>query len=189
MLGTLCGERTALLRPVSKTLAGRTASRPARHPLLTAHHAMWVGDFPLRVVVGRKTRLAGLPFWETRGVLRHPAERLPQRQRGRFERLAERASFLASSPPFFALCFGAVLAWAIGLAAGADNRFLTAISGGMTALTLGIVALVKNAEMRSERAIQQKLDAIAAALLERRRGADGEAESDLEDAIGLHDEI
>lgn len=43
--------------------------------------------------------------------------------------------------------------------------------------------------MRSERAIQQKLDAIAAALLERRRGERAGAEHDLEDAIGLHDEI
>jgi low affinity Fe/Cu permease len=59
----------------------------------------------------------------------------------------------------------------------------------MTALTLALVALVKNAEMRSERAIQHKLDAIAAALLEDRRGGSGGAESDLEGAIGLHDEI
>jgi low affinity Fe/Cu permease len=60
----------------------------------------------------------------------------------------------------------------------------------MTVLTLVLVALVKNAEMRSERAIQRKLDAIASALLEDRRGdSRGDAESDLEDAIGLHDEI
>ena len=122
-------------------------------------------------------------------MLRHPAERGQERQRGRFERLAETASFLASSPPFFALCFAAVLVWAVGLAVGADDRFLSAVSGAMTALTLALVALVKNAEMRSERAIQHKLDAIAGALLEDRRGGDGEAESGLENAIGLHDEI
>jgi low affinity Fe/Cu permease len=122
-------------------------------------------------------------------MLRHPAERGQERHRGRFERLAEKASFLASSPPFFSLCFVAVLAWAIGLAVGADDRFVSAVSGAMTALTLALVALVKNAEMRSERAIQHKLDAIAAALLEDRRGGTGAAETDLEGAIGLHDEI
>lgn len=123
-------------------------------------------------------------------MLRHPAERNPPRQRGQFEQLAERASFLASSPGFFVLCFAAVMVWVVGLAVGAGDRFLTAVSGGMTALTLMLVALVKNAEMRSERAIQQKLDAIASALLDNRRGGDGDdAEHELEDAIGLHDEI
>jgi low affinity Fe/Cu permease len=123
-------------------------------------------------------------------VFRHPAERGPEQERGRFEQLAEQASFLASSPPFFGICFAAVIVWAVGLGLGADDRFLTAISGAMTALTLALVALVKNAEMRSERAIQRKLDAIASALLEDRRGERrGDAESDLEDAIGLHDEI
>lgn len=123
-------------------------------------------------------------------LLKHPAERGPERQRGAFERVAEQASFLASSPPFFALCFAAVLVWAIGLACGADDRFLTAISGAMTALTLVLVALVKNADMRSELAIQRKLDAIAGALLDERRGARNVVtESVLEDAIGLHDEI
>jgi low affinity Fe/Cu permease len=123
-------------------------------------------------------------------LLKHPAERVSERQRGRFERVAEQASFLASSRPFFALCFAAVLAWAIGLACGADDRFLTAISGAMTALTLTLVALVKNADMRSELAIQRKLDAIASALLDQRRGSSSvDTESGLEEAIGLHDEI
>jgi low affinity Fe/Cu permease len=123
-------------------------------------------------------------------LLKHPAERAPQRQRGKFERVAEQASFLASSPPFFLLCFAAVLVWAIGLASGADDRFLTALSGTMTALTLALVALVKNADMRSELAIQRKLDAIASALLDDRRGeSKADTESGLEEAIGLHDEI
>ena len=122
-------------------------------------------------------------------MFRHPAERAPERER-RFEQLAEQASFLASSPAFFGVCAVAVVVWMLGLGLGADDRFLTAISGAMTVLTLVLVALVKNAEMRSERAIQRKLDAIASALLEDRRGdSRGDAESDLDDAIGLHDEI
>jgi low affinity Fe/Cu permease len=123
-------------------------------------------------------------------LLKHPAERAPERQRGKFERIAEQASFLASSPPFFLLCFAAVLVWAVGLACGVDDRFLTALSGTMTALTLALVALVKNADMRSELAIQRKLDAIASALLDDRRGGSkADTESGLEEAIGLHDEI
>ena len=121
-------------------------------------------------------------------VLKHPAERAPERERGPFEELAEHASFLASSPPFFALCFCAVVAWAIGLILGADDRFLTAMSGAMTALTLALVALVKNAEMRSEHAIHRKLDAIATALLANQRG-ENDTEAELEDAIGLHNEV
>jgi hypothetical protein len=52
------------------------------------------------------------------------------------------------------------------------------------------VALLKNAELRSERAIQQKLDAIASSLLQDKRGGDEAAsERDLEQAIGVHEEI
>jgi hypothetical protein len=53
-----------------------------------------------------------------------------------------------------------------------------------------LVALLKNAELRAERAIQQKLDAIAGALLHDRVGGKaGESERDLEEAIGLHEDI
>ena len=41
----------------------------------------------------------------------------------------------------------------------------------------------------SPAAIQQTLDAIAAALLEQRRGNETAAQDDLAEAIGLHDEI
>jgi hypothetical protein len=52
-----------------------------------------------------------------------------------------------------------------------------------------LVALLKNAERRAEGAIQQKLDAIAAALLEQRKGNASAAQDDLAEAIGLHDEV
>ena len=49
---------------------------------------------------------------------------------------------------------------------------------------------MKNAELRSEHAIQYKLDAIAAAMLEARTGGDErEAADDLEAAIGRHEEV
>jgi len=82
------------------------------------------------------------------------------------------------------------LVGAIGLIVGASDRFEIAASGLVSVLTLVLVALLKNAELRSERAIQQKLDAIASSLLQDKRGGDEAAsERDLEQAIGVHEEI
>jgi low affinity Fe/Cu permease len=125
-----------------------------------------------------------------RRTLRHPADRTDGVERGRFERLAEYGSFLAGSPFFFAVCLLVILMWAIGLIAGASDRFEVGAAGLVSVLTLVLVALLKNAELRSERAIQRKLDAIASSLLQDKRGDDdGESERDLEEAIGVHEEI
>jgi low affinity Fe/Cu permease len=120
--------------------------------------------------------------------LQHPADRIENR-RGRFDQFAERASFLVSSPLFFVVCAMLVLAWAIGLVVGASDRFVAASAGGMSALTLILVAVLKNSELRTERALHTKLDAIASSLLEQRRGHEGDAEEQLERSIGVHDEI
>jgi len=131
----------------------------------------------------RWVRTAGRTF-------RHPAERDEGAERGGFEHLAEYGSFFASSPLFFALCLAVVLVWAGGLVAGASDRFEATVAGLVSVLTLILVALLKNAELRSELAIHRKLDAIASALLEGKRGGgDGGSEQDLERAIGLHEEI
>jgi hypothetical protein len=71
---------------------------------------------------------------------------------------------------FFSLCLAVVGVWAAGLVLGASNRFEATAAGLMSATTLVLVALMKNAELRAERAIQQKLDAIASSLLEDKRG-------------------
>jgi hypothetical protein len=120
--------------------------------------------------------------------LEHPADRR-EHNRGPFDRLAERASFLASSPLFFVVCAALVLLWTAGLALGASDRLVAAAAGLMSAVTLILVALLKNAELRAERAVQTKLDAIASSLLEDRRGHHGDAEDRLEHSIGVHDEI
>jgi low affinity Fe/Cu permease len=120
--------------------------------------------------------------------LRHPADRIEDR-RGRFDQFAERASFLASSLLFFVVCVVLVLAWAVGLILGASDRFVAATAGGMSAVTLILVAVLKNSELRTDRALHTKLDAIASALLEERRGHEGNAEEQLERSIGVHDEI
>ena len=121
-------------------------------------------------------------------TLQHPADRIEDR-RGRFDQFAERASFLASSPLFFVACVALVVAWAVGLAVGASDRFEAATAGGMSAVTLILVAVLKNSELRTDRALHTKLDAIASAFLEERRGHQGDAEEQLERSIGVHDEI
>ena len=63
------------------------------------------------------------------------------------------------------------------------------MAGGMSALTLILVAVLKNSELRTERALHTKLDAIASSMLEERRGHEGDAEEQLERSIGVHDEI
>ncbi|MDQ6745714.1 MAG: hypothetical protein M3Z27_06850 [Actinomycetota bacterium] len=121
-------------------------------------------------------------------TLEHPADRT-QDHRGPFDRFSQRASFLASSPLFFVACGLLTLVWAGGLVLGADDRFEAAAAGAMSALTLILVAVLKNAELRAERAVQTKLDAIAGALLEDRRGRRGDAEDQLERSIGVHEQI
>ncbi|MDI9887094.1 hypothetical protein QMZ92_22655 [Streptomyces sp. HNM0645] len=58
----------------------------------------------------------------------------------------------------------------------------------MTAVTLMLLALLKNSELRSERALQRKPDAIAAALLESQEGEPGKAHEDLRAAIRMEEE-
>jgi low affinity Fe/Cu permease len=140
----------------------------------------------------RKTHTAARTVHETSaslsGTLEHPADRIEDR-RGWFDQFAERASFLVSSPLFFLLCAVLVVGWVVGLALGASDRLEATAVGAMSAVTLILVALLKNAELRAERALQTKLDAIASALLEDRRGHTGEAEDQLEQSIGVHEQI
>jgi low affinity Fe/Cu permease len=125
----------------------------------------------------------------TGSALRHPADRGKEDGRGAFDRFAERASFLAGSPLFFVVCLALILVWAVGLIAGASSRFEAAAAALMSAVTLILVAALKNAELRADRAIQLKLDAIATSLLDERRGHRGDSEDDLDEAIGVHEQI
>lgn len=121
-------------------------------------------------------------------VLRHPTER--GEGRGRFDLAAEFVSNVASGPLFFTACLLLALAWAIGLVVGFSLALESHLIGAMAAVTLLLVALLKNSERRAERAMQLKLDAIAAAILKDRTGElDDGAEEELEDAVRLHDKI
>ncbi len=121
-------------------------------------------------------------------TLSHPADR-SDGERGRFERLAEAASNLTSSPAFSAGCVLLVAAFFAVHAAGLSAEWQILVGDTMTAITLLLLALLKNAERRAEHAVQRKLDAIAAALLERQEGHEGEAHKELRKAIRMEERL
>ena len=114
----------------------------------------------------------------------HPAHRDGDRP-GRFTRLAEHASNFTSSPGFFGVCLvlvaGSITAHALKL----PTQWLLVVGEAMSAVSLLLLALLKNSERRAEHAIQRKLDAIAAALLEIRREEPGAASEELRKAISM----
>jgi low affinity Fe/Cu permease len=121
--------------------------------------------------------------------LRHPTER--GEGHSTFDLAAEVASNLASSSFFFSVCLSLVVVWAIGLIIGLPSQTESDLTGAMAGMTLLLVALLKNSERRAERAMQLKLDAIAAALLDRESGGgmDRATHTELEGAVRLHEEI
>ena len=119
---------------------------------------------------------------------RHPTERGGP-GRGLFDRVAQSASNFTSSPVFFAFCVIVVALWLGTHVAGLSTEWQHLSGDAMAAITLLLLALLKNSELRAEHAVQRKLDAIAAALLEQREGKTREAHAALEEAIGMHEEV
>ncbi|GAA2746647.1 MULTISPECIES: low affinity iron permease family protein [Kitasatospora] len=120
--------------------------------------------------------------------IRHPSERGGP-GRARFGRLAEAASNFTASGLFYALCVLLVAGYVTVSALGLPLAWRMALGDAMTAVTLLLIALLKNSERRAEHAVQRKLDAIANALLEQKQGDDRDARKDLEAAIGMDEEI
>ncbi|MGV9269159.1 low affinity iron permease family protein [Kitasatospora sp. NPDC003701] len=121
-------------------------------------------------------------------TLSHPADR-SDGERGRFERLAEAASNLTSSPAFSLFCILLVAAFVAVHVAGLSTEWQILVGDTMTAITLLLLALLKNAERRAEHAVQRKLDAIAAALLEEHEGHEGDAHKELRKAIRMEQRL
>ena len=119
---------------------------------------------------------------------RHPTKRGGP-GRGLFDRVAQSASNFTSSPVFFAFCVIVVALWLGTHVAGLSTEWQHLSGDAMAAITLLLLALLKNSELRAEHAVQRKLDAIAAALLEQREGKTREAHDALEEAIGIHEEV
>jgi low affinity Fe/Cu permease len=120
---------------------------------------------------------------------RHPTERGEPGERGRFDEVAEAASNLTSSPAFFAFCVLLVALWLATHVIGLSSHWQHLVGDAMAAVTLLLLALLKNSELRAEHAVQSKLDAIAAAMLEQQDGKSTRARADLERAIGMHEEV
>ncbi len=120
---------------------------------------------------------------------RHPTERGEPGKRSAFDRVAQGASNFTRSPAFFGLCVAFIACWLGTHVAGLSNEWQHFAGDAMAAITLLLLALLKNSELRAEHAVQRKLDAIAAALLEQREGKTREAHQALEDAIGMHEEV
>ncbi|TDU74168.1 low affinity iron permease family protein [Streptomyces sp. KS 21] len=124
-------------------------------------------------------------------ALQHPGERKREGRAARFEKLAELASNFTSSAVFSLLCVLLVAGYVATHAAGLSTEWQHLAGDAMAAVSLLLLALLKNSERRAEHAIQRKLDAIAAALLQQQEGKEGEirAREDLESAIGMEERL
>ncbi|WP_306191174.1 low affinity iron permease family protein [Streptomyces sp. MK5] len=109
-------------------------------------------------------------------------------RRGPFDQFAEYASNFTSSPVFFLICLLLVGFFVTAHAAHLDLELLLLAGESMTAVTLLLLALLKNAEMRAEHAIQRKLDALARALLEMNKDDHSPAFEDLRNSIRMEEE-
>ena len=101
----------------------------------------------------------------------------------------EAASNFSSSPTFFTVCGLLVAAWAASYVLAASDTVHHVLADAMAAVTLLLVALLKNAERRAEHAIQGKLDQLAEAVLAERREHPDDGAEELEEAVGMHDEV
>ncbi|MBD0694162.1 low affinity iron permease family protein [Streptomyces sp. CBMA123] len=122
-------------------------------------------------------------------TFQHPAQKRDDGRRGRFEKAAELASNFTSSPLFAVLCLGLVTLFVAAHVAGWSAGWQLLVGDAMSAVTLLLLALLKNAERRAEHAIQRKLDAIAAALLEQQEGKRGKAHEHLKEAIRMEERL
>ncbi|MFG2982076.1 hypothetical protein ACGFYQ_12595 [Streptomyces sp. NPDC048258] len=119
----------------------------------------------------------------------HPAEKEKKSDGGigRFEKLAELASNFTSSALFSMLCMALVAGFVAVHVAHLPIEWQHLAGDAMGAVSLLLLALLKNSERRAEHAIQRKLDAIAAALLDQQEGEPRQAHKDLEDAIRMEE--
>ncbi|WP_327250832.1 hypothetical protein [Streptomyces sp. NBC_01244] len=121
-------------------------------------------------------------------TLEHPAEKGGPGRLGRFEKLAELASNFTSSALFSFLCVLLVAAFVTVHLFHLPIEWQHLAGDAMGAVSLLLLALLKNSERRAEHAIQRKLDAIANALLEQQEGSRPKAHRDLEEAVGIEEQ-
>lgn len=122
--------------------------------------------------------------------LQHPTERGgSERAGGVFERFSEVASNFTSSPLFYGFCLALVSAFIAVSAGGLGVEWELAFDGGMSAVTLLLLALLKNSESQTEHAVQTKLDAIGRVLLEQSEADRRRALDELAEAIQRDEQV
>ncbi|MCX4775945.1 hypothetical protein [Streptomyces sp. NBC_01264] len=121
-------------------------------------------------------------------TLEHPAEKGRSGRLGRFEKLAELASNFTSSALFSFLCVLLVAGFVVVHLLHLPMEWQHLAGDAMAAVSLLLLALLKNSERRAEHAIQRKLDAIANALLEEHEGSRSKAFRELEEVVGIEEE-
>ncbi|GAA1599820.1 MULTISPECIES: low affinity iron permease family protein [Kribbella] len=110
-----------------------------------------------------------------------------------FDRFATKASEFASRAWFFAMCVLLVLVWAPSyFVIQSLDTWQLIINTATTIVTFLLVALLQNSQSRSDEALQDKLNAVAAALAELMEGKDPssdlrDAATELRKSVGLED--
>ncbi|MCM1966527.1 MULTISPECIES: low affinity iron permease family protein [unclassified Streptomyces] len=118
----------------------------------------------------------------------HPAEKGRPGRLGRFEKLAELASNFTSSALFSCLCVLLVAGFVTVHLFHLPMEWQHLAGDAMAAVSLLLLALLKNSERRAEHAIQRKLDAIANVLLEEQEGPRSKAHRDLAEVVGIEEQ-
>ena len=122
------------------------------------------------------------------------ADREKQDGRNPFDRFVEAIYERVSRAPFFMVCLGIVVVWAVSFPFWSSSKsWQVAIHTVASELTLLLLALLENAGRRSEEAAQEKLNVLAeglAALMDSRARQDPELDDAvrrLRDAVGLEE--
>lgn len=105
-----------------------------------------------------------------------------------FDRLADGMSQTVARAPFFLVCLGIVVAWAVaGPFVHFTHGWVDALEIATSLVTFLIVALLENESWRGSKATQRKLNAIAAALADLMEKSDvsDEQVGELHAAVGL----
>jgi low affinity Fe/Cu permease len=113
-------------------------------------------------------------------------------QRGLFDRIAERASEIVGQASFFMGSLALVLLWIpMAFVVHSIDTWQLVLSTLTSVAAFLLIALLQNSERRSDRAMHQKIDALAAALAEhlREQEADEETVRGLDDAVGLEERL
>lgn len=106
----------------------------------------------------------------------------PHDRRSGFDRFAERAANLTSGAPFAVICAVLIVAWVPSLWLTSPESAQFFLQTMIAIVTFLLVALLQNAQKRSEEAVNLKLNAISEAIADLMRERTGE-EKDLTDNI------